>query len=76
MCTSALREWALRFRVRTLACELAMQYRYADTIHLVLDNLNLHCLKSLTDAFAMEIGYEVWDPFTIHLTPKHGSWLN
>jgi hypothetical protein len=24
----------------------------------------------------MEMGKEVWDRFTIHYTPKHGSWLN
>src|SRR6478672_6827868 len=64
------------FEFARVACELAMQYRQADTVHLVLDNLNIHCLKSLTDAFGMEMGCEVWDHFTIHLTPKHGSWLN
>jgi len=53
-----------------------MQYRDADTIHLVLANLNIHCLKSLTDAFGSEMGCEVWGRFTIHFTPKHGSWLN
>ena len=29
--------------------EVAMQYPQADTIHLVVDNLNIHCRKSLTD---------------------------
>ncbi len=29
--------------------EVAMQYPHADTIHLVMDNLNIHCRKSLTD---------------------------
>src|SRR4051794_11685639 len=33
------------FEVARVACELAMQYRDADTVHLVLDNLNIHCLK-------------------------------
>src|SRR4029079_3514176 len=64
------------FEFARVACELAMQYPAADTVHLVLDNLNIHCLKSLTDAFGTEMGCEVWDRFTIHLTPKHGSWLN
>src|SRR5438477_10845210 len=32
--------------------------------------------KSLTDAFGMEMGCEVWDRFTVHFTPAHGSWLN
>uniref|UniRef100_Q01P88 Tc1-like transposase DDE domain-containing protein n=1 Tax=Solibacter usitatus (strain Ellin6076) TaxID=234267 RepID=Q01P88_SOLUE len=64
------------FEFAHVVFELAMQYQQADTIHLVLDNLNIHCLKSLTDAFGMEMGCEVWDRFTIHFTPKHGSWLN
>jgi hypothetical protein len=64
------------FEFARVACELAMQYPNAATIHLVLDNLNIHCLKSLTDAFGKEIGTEIWDRFTIHYTPKHGSWLN
>ena len=64
------------FEFARVACELAMQYPAADTVHLVLDNLNIHCLKSLTDAFGPRMGCEVWDRFTIHFTPKHGSWLN
>jgi len=64
------------FEFARVICELAMQYRDADTIHLVLDNLNIHRLKSLTDAFGTEMGREVWSRFTIHFTPKHGSWLN
>ena len=27
------------------------QYPAAETIHLVMDNLNIHCRKSLTDFF-------------------------
>ena len=53
-----------------------MQYPEAKTIHLVMDNLNIHCRKSLTDAFGAEMGSEIWDRFTVHYTPKHGSWLN
>jgi hypothetical protein len=64
------------FEFARVACELAVHYRDAGTVHLVLDNLNIHCLKSLTDAFGMEMGCEIWDRFTIHFTPKHGSWLN
>ena len=55
---------------------LAEQYPTAQTIHLVMDNLNIHCRKSLTDAFGDEAGGELWDRFTVHYTPKHGSWLN
>ena len=49
-----------------------MQYPDADTIHLVMDNLNIHCRKSLTDAFGTEVGREIWDRFTVHFTPTHG----
>ena len=56
--------------------ELADQYPQANTIHLVMDNLNIHRRKSLTDLLGKEIGSEVWDRFTVHYTPKHGSWLN
>jgi hypothetical protein len=43
--------------------------------HLVIDNLNIHRRKSLTDAFGEQIGREVWKRFTIHFTPAHGSWF-
>jgi len=56
--------------------QLAMQYPQAATIHLVLDNLNIHRRKSLTDLYGKEFGGEIWDRFTIHYTPTHGSWLN
>jgi hypothetical protein len=55
---------------------LAMEYSEASTVHLVLDNLNIHRRKSLTDLLGEEIGGEVWDRFTVHHTPTHGSWLN
>jgi DDE superfamily endonuclease len=64
------------FEFAQVACHLAMQYPEADTIHLVMDNLNIHCRKSLTDAFGMKVGSEIWDRFTVHFTPTHGSWLN
>jgi hypothetical protein len=64
------------FEFARVACELALQYPEAKTIHLVMDNLNIHCRKALTDAFGIEMGSEVWNRFTIHFTPAHGSWLN
>ena len=30
----------------------------------------------LTDIFGAEVGGEIWDRFTVHYTPTHGSWLN
>ena len=64
------------FEFARVACNLAMQYPDVKTIHLILDNLNIHCRKSLTDAFGEEVGSQIWDSFTIHFTPNHGSWLN
>ena len=55
---------------------LASQYPAAETIHLVLDNLNIHCRKSLTDRYGEDSGGAIWDRFTVHYTPTHGSWLN
>jgi hypothetical protein len=59
-----------------VAAKLALAYPNSTTIHLVMDNLNIHRRKSLTDAYGKEIGTEIWDRFTVHYTPKHGSWLN
>lgn len=59
-----------------VAAKLALQYPDARTIHLVMDNLNIHRRKSLLDAFGEQVGGEIWDRFTVHHTPKHGSWLN
>jgi transposase len=53
-----------------------MRYPKATTIHLVMDNLSSHHKKSLTDFYGEEMGGEVWNRFTVHYTPKHGSWLN
>jgi hypothetical protein len=55
---------------------LALEYPRAKTIHLVMDNLNIHCRKSLADVFGAEMAVEVWERFTVHHTPTHGSWLN
>lgn len=59
-----------------VAFDLAVQYPAAQTIHLIVDNLNIHRRKSLTDLLGDEIGGEVWARFTVHYTPAHGSWLN
>ena len=53
-----------------------MAYPEAETIHLVMDNLNIHRRKPLADLFGPEMAAEVWDRFTVHYTPTHGSWLN
>src|SRR4051794_3755608 len=55
---------------------LALAYPTAKTIHLLMDNLSSHRLKSLATVFGPEMATEVWDRFTVHYTPTHGSWLN
>ena len=42
----------------------------------VQHNLNIHCRKSLTDYYGEIPGAHLWNRFTVHYTPKHGSWLN
>jgi hypothetical protein len=64
------------FEFAKVAFEIALQYPGVRTIHLVVDNLNIHRRKSLTDLLGNQFGKEVWDCFTVHYTPKHGSWLN
>jgi hypothetical protein len=64
------------FEFAQVAVQLALAYPAAKTIHLIMDNLNIHCRKSLTDAYGAEMSCEVWDRFTVHYTPIHGSWLN
>jgi transposase len=64
------------FEFAKVMVDLALQYPEADTIHLILDNLNIHRRKSLTDLLGEEFGAEVWNRFTVHYTPPHGSWLN
>ena len=55
---------------------VARRYPEAETIHLVMDNLNTHAEASLTQFYGEEIGRTIWERFTVHYTPKHGSWLN
>jgi hypothetical protein len=56
--------------------DIAAAYPAASTIHLVLDNLSTHTRKAVTDWFGERDGGWLWKRFTVHYTPKHGSWLN
>src|SRR5262249_44910104 len=49
------------FEFARVAVSLAMAYPEAETIHLVLDNLNIHRRKALADVFGTEMAAEVWD---------------
>jgi DDE superfamily endonuclease len=64
------------FEFAQVAVGLALAYPEAKTIHLVMDNLNIHRRNSLADVFGAEMATEVWNRFTVHYTPSHGSWLN
>ena len=55
---------------------LVVAYPKARTIHLVLDNLNIHCEGSLVPVFGERRARRLWRRLTLHYTPKHGSWLN
>ena len=48
----------------------------ADTIHLVMDNLSSHSRKAVVERYGEKAGGWLWDRFTVHYTPTHGSWLN
>ncbi len=56
--------------------KLASSYPRARTIHLVVDNLNIHRRKPLVERFGEEHAARLWERFSLHYTPKHGSWLN
>jgi hypothetical protein len=48
----------------------------AETIVLVMDNLNTHKVASLYEAFDPAEARRLINKLEIHYTPKHGSWLN
>jgi transposase len=56
--------------------DIAASYPQADTIHLVMDNLSSHTRKAVVERFGEKLGDWLWNRFTVHYTPKHGSWLN
>ncbi len=74
--TSPSRHPPGRLKFAQVIANLAVSYPSARTIHLVMDNLNIHCQKSLTDYYGDMAGRYFWNRFTTHYTPKHGSWLN
>jgi len=53
-----------------------LHFPAAETIVLVLDNLNTHSLASLYAAFPPAEARRLAAKLEIHYTPKHGSWLN
>ena len=53
-----------------------VRYADADLIVLVMDNLNVHSIGSLYEAFAPAEAKRLAMKLEIHYTPKHGIWLN
>lgn len=51
-------------------------YPQAKKIRLVVDNLNIHSIASLYEAFPPEEALLLAKRLDIHFTPRHGSWLN
>ena len=56
--------------------QIALNYKAAKKITLVMDNLNTHKSGSLYEVFAPMDAKKLWDRFEFVYTPKHGSWLN
>ena len=55
---------------------IADQYKGAEKITLVMDNLNTHVPGSFYETFQPDKAKAIWDRFEFVYTPKHGSWLN
>jgi hypothetical protein len=53
-----------------------VHYPAAETIRLVVDNLNTHTPAALYEAFVPAQAHRIARKLEWHYTPKHGSWLN
>jgi hypothetical protein len=53
-----------------------VHYPEAETIRLVVDNLNTHTPAALYAAFPAAEAHRVARKLEFHYTPTHGSWLN
>ena len=56
--------------------DIAERYAGAESITLVMDNLNTHRPGALYEAYPPAQAKALWDRFEFVYTPKHGSWLN
>ena len=55
---------------------LTHDYPDAERVVLVMDNLNIHTLGSLYEAFEPAKARALAEPLEVHHIPRHGSWLN
>lgn len=53
-----------------------VDYRDADLIRLVVDNLNIHTPSALYEVFQPQEARRIIQKQEFHYTPKHASWLN
>jgi hypothetical protein len=51
-------------------------YPHTTTVHLVVDNLNIHTPAAFYHTFPADEAKRLVDRLTFHFTPVHGSWLN
>ena len=63
-------------RARQVQHLLTHDYPDAETVVLVMDNLNTHTIGSLYEAFDPATAFALAQRLEIHHTPRHGSWLN
>lgn len=56
--------------------ELSDAYPEAETIHVVLDNLNTHDASAFYEVFPAEQAHALAQRIRFHFTPKSASWLN
>lgn len=56
--------------------DLLKKYPQAKRIHVVLDNLNTHNVKSITETFDAKQAKQLLNRIEWHHTPTHASWLN
>jgi len=61
------------FQIKEL---LDVHYPHADRVTLVMDNLNIHAMSSLYEAFDPVEARRLIERLEVVHTPKHGSWLN
>ena len=64
-------DWALFMRHVLDVC-----YPDATTVHLVVDNLNIHSPTAFYNTFPADEAQRLVERITFHYTPVHGSWLN
>jgi hypothetical protein len=44
-----------------------------ERVHLIMDNLNLHCRAAVIGVLGPTRGAALWRRFLLHYTPKHAA---